>query len=466
MSKFYLLILLSLATNLIQAQWQTDTRLTNAADESVFPSVAAGGKTVHVVWFDHRDGNNEIYYKGSANGGTTWGSDIRLTNDAALSYNPAVAISGSKVHVVWQDKRDGNDEIYYKQSTDGGITWGTDVRLTSNDSLSSNPCIAAFGLVVHVIWYDYRDGNTEIYYKRSADGGLTWGSDTRMTNDADQSFNPSIAISGSTVHVFWTDHRAGNNEIYYKRSTDGGLGWGVDTRLTTDPANSDYPMASASGLNVHVVWQDYRDGNYEIYYKRSKNGGLSWEADKRLTNNISAQFYPTITAAGTAVHVFWQDIRDGNNEIYYSHSIDTGSTWTTDARLTNEPLNSRKPAAVVCSSGLHLVWYDDRDGNNEIYYKRDTTAKATGISPVARSGDNNINIYPNPASNTVRIYSGNVSSESTIIIRNVLGEELIRKEGPDKETMIDVSALKNGIYFVSLLSEENAVENIKLYIAR
>lgn len=50
--------------------------------------------------------------------------------------------------------------------------WEPDVRLTFDDSTSSLPrnsqwVVAADGNTIHVVWYDNRDGNYEIYYKRS-----------------------------------------------------------------------------------------------------------------------------------------------------------------------------------------------------------------------------------------------------------------------------------------------------------
>ncbi|MBM2842129.1 MAG: BNR/Asp-box repeat-containing protein, partial [Bacteroidetes bacterium] len=116
-----------------------------------------------------------------------WQPDVRLTNDPAVSFTSlnnawCIASSGSVVHVVWYDRRDLNDEIYYKRSTDGGLTWGADTRLTNNTSGSQFPSISVSGQVVHVVWMDGRDGNSEIYYKRSTDGGISWGSDTRLTN--------------------------------------------------------------------------------------------------------------------------------------------------------------------------------------------------------------------------------------------------------------------------------------------
>jgi hypothetical protein len=75
------------------------------------------GNNLHVAWYDYRDGNEEIYYKRSIDGGDTWGADTRLTNAAGGSYNPSVAVYGNNVHVAWQDDRDGNYEIYYKKFT-------------------------------------------------------------------------------------------------------------------------------------------------------------------------------------------------------------------------------------------------------------------------------------------------------------------------------------------------------------
>src|SRR5690606_25342735 len=100
----------------------------------------------------------------------------------------------------------------------------------------------------------------------------SWGADIRMTNNPANSQFPSVASSGSAVHVVWWDFRNTNDEIYYKRSSDGGVSWGADTRLTTSGAESQYPSVAVSGSVVHVVWNDDRDGNWEIYYKRGPTG--------------------------------------------------------------------------------------------------------------------------------------------------------------------------------------------------
>jgi len=389
----YLFLCLIIYPSVAFAQWQPDVRLTNdpAVSNVVYGNawaIKAIGNTLHVTWCDTRNGNYEIYYKRSSDGGISWGTDTRLTNNDSLSGTPAVAISGSVVHIIWADTRDGDAEIYYKRSTDGGISWGPDTRLTNAAGNSIHASISTSGLDVHVVWQDDRDspgGNQEIYYKRSTNGGVSWQAEQRLTNEPADSWNASVAVHGSIVHVTWNDFRDGinngNDEIYYKRSTDDGFSWGLDTRLTNDSSLSELPSVSVSGSNVHVIWSDFRDGNYEIYYKRSTNDGISWGPDTRLTNNAGYSNWANVTASGSVVHVAWRDDRDGNAEIYYKRSTDGGSNWGPDTRLTNSAGFSTTPTIAVWGEAVHIVWQDNRDGNYEIYYKRDPTGN--GIHTVS-----------------------------------------------------------------------------------
>ncbi|KPK64462.1 hypothetical protein AMJ83_01745 [candidate division WOR_3 bacterium SM23_42] len=106
--------------------------------------------------------------------------------------------------------------------------WEPDFRLTYDDSISylcyNNAwCIAATGETTHVVWHDYRFAIPEVYYKRSLDNGTTWEADVRLTNWFGYSGCAAIAVEGTNVHVAWCDERDGHFEIYYKRSIDGGM---------------------------------------------------------------------------------------------------------------------------------------------------------------------------------------------------------------------------------------------------
>jgi hypothetical protein len=374
--------------------WSDDKRLTTSEQNSYNPTVAVNGSNIHVVWDDFRDGNTEIYYKRSTDNGMTWGSDTRLTNDEATSKYPVVVINGRNIHVVWGEHRHGNWDVYYKRSTDNGESWGNDTRLTSEGWNSYRPAVAVNGSNIHVVWMDNRDGNTKIYYKRSTDNGESWGSDTKLTIDEAESFYPKVVVNGSNIHVVWSDERDGNTEIYYKNSNDNGENWGSDTRLTNDEAASINPVVAVNGRNIHVVMTDNRDGNTEIYYKCSTDNGESWGNDTRLTSDGWSSSRPAVVVNGSNIHVVWSDERDGNTEIYYKNSNDNGNNWGSDTRLTNDEVSSNRPAVAVNGGNIHVVWQDDRDGNWEIYYKQGMFNQSLNqpSSPSPGNGTTNVDI--------------------------------------------------------------------------
>jgi hypothetical protein len=467
---FVLIVHCTLKIEDCMSQWQPDVRLTNdpagsSTSENNAWCVASSGNVVHVVWFDWRNGNPEIYYKRSTDAGVSWGADTRLTNNSSFSDFPSVAVSGSFVHVVWQDSRDGsNGEIYCKRSTDAGVSWGADTRLTNNTAESQYPSVTVSGSIVNVVWQDYSDGNWEIYYKRSIDAGINWGADIRLTNNSAVSYYPSIAVSGTLVHVVWQDTRDGNNEIYYKRSTDAGISWGEDIRLTINTAESKYPSVAVSGSVVHVVWRDRRDVNWVIYYKRSTDAGISWGADTRLTNNTAWLWNPSVAISGSFVHVVWSDERDQDNgEIYYKRSTDAGVSWGADTRLTNNTATSYYPSVSVSGSVVHVVWQDTRDGNYEIYYKRNPTGNTIGIKNITSEIPSSYSLqqnYPNPFNSTSNLKFQIVNTEDVkLVVYDIMGREVQTlvneslKPGT-YEVTFDASMLTSGIYFYRLSAHQ------------
>ncbi len=477
---FVFIVHYSLLITHCHAQWQPDVRLTNDPAVSYLSEgarcIASSGNDVHVVWRENRDGNNEIYYKRSADGGVSWGIDTRLTNNASTSFNPSVAVSGSVVHVVWFDLRDGSWEIYYKRSTDAGVNWCADTRLTNAPANSWDPSVSVSGQVVHVVWRDFRDGNDDIYYKRSTDSGVNWGIDTRLTNNPADSRYPSVAVSGSVVNVVWYDTRDGNSEIYYKRSTDSGVNWGADTQLTVNVAYSGYPSVSVSGQVVHVVWFDARDGNNGIYYKRSTDSGVTWGADTRLTENTAGSWIPSVAVSGSVVHVVWIDTRDGweQFEIYSKRSTDGGTSWEVDTRLTVNSANSEYPSVSVSGSVVHVVWCDFRGGNYEIYYKRDPTGNPIGIINISSEISNQFSLsqnYPNPFNPSTKIqFALPKSSFAKLVVLDAIGREvstLVNEElNPGTyEVDFDGTSLSSGIYYYKLTAGDY-VESKKMLMTK
>jgi hypothetical protein len=428
--------------------------------------IVAKNDTLHLVWFDDRPGNHEVFYMRSTDAGLSWSQDTILSGQGNLSTNPSITTSGSNVHLVYQDMRDGNWEIYYKGSTDGGTSWTIDKRLTNNPASSNIPSVAANEQFVHAVYQDPRDGNggPEIYYRRSTDGGNFWDTNLRLTNAAGYSEYPSICTSGSTMHVAWQDERDGNEEIYYKRSSDNGSNWGTDTRLTVDNDYSRNPSISAVGSIVHVAWSDGRDSDeLEIYYKQSTDGGLSWGSDLRITYSPRSSYDPSIVTSDSVINIFYLVSPGGSTpSLYNTRSLDNGQTWEENTRVTYDSSGKQYFSAAAFGSALYLVWMDYRDSNDfEIYFKRNPTGEPTDV----RASNNNIpndyylfQNYPNPFNPVTNIgYRISNSEFVSLKIYDVLGREVAtlineEKAAGNYEVIFNAKNYPSGIYFYKINS--------------
>jgi len=385
---------LCLFAQVAQADWTVARRLTVTSEDSRTPAIAIDSSgNLHLVWADHTPGNYEIYYKKGTDGGATWTSSQRLSWASGSSYSPAIAVdSYGRVHVVWADHRYGNSEIYYKKSVDGGGTWTPSQRLTLTSGSSRIPSIAVDSFDnLYFVFTDETPGNAEIYYKKSTDGGATWTTAQRLTVTPGESWAPDIAIDSSdNLHIVWRDDTPGNREIYYKKGTDGGTTWTTSQRLSVTPGDSQEEPAIAidSSGNLHVVWYDSTPGNFEIYYKKSADGGTTWTADQRLTENSGESRDPTIAIdSSNNIYIVWSDhpfapMGPWTFDLFYKKSADGGATWTPDQRLTwtpcvswSGPMGSGWPDFAIDSSGnLHIVWLDKPpqqcNSEFEIYYKK------------------------------------------------------------------------------------------------
>ncbi len=458
------------------AQWEDDVRLTydpsfsETAHSPGVHAIACSGDTVHVVWYDERNGNSDIYYKRSLDSGLSWGDDIRLTDDPNECYVPSIEVSGSVIHVAWSDLRDSDWEIYYKRSTDGGNSWEDDTRIFHNPGNAWHPAIALSGNFVYIVWSEkYLSKTWEILYARSSDNGISWEEVFPLTTDPSDSFRPSICASGPALYVAWSDSRDGNREIYYKSSMDNGLSWVPDKRLTNDGGLSTNPCIGVSDSNVTIVWQDDRNGYNEIYYIASANGGTEWGAEIRMTDDSGESLSPNLAVAGSGLFMVWVDNRDWNQEIYYRNSMDGGLSWSADKRLTDDPAESTYPYLSLSGSVVHVVWTEDRDDNYEIYYKRNPTGNMVvgENNDLAFDSGGLFGIFPNPASDRIQINFNTIPNNGILFsIRNMQGEQVLRRLIHNGETNIDISSLKNGVYCAGFYSNDKPLQYSKLVISR
>jgi hypothetical protein len=132
--------------------------------------------------------------KTGTNGGSTWSVSRRLTWTTGASNDPDIAVDfAGHIRLAWEDGTPGNSEVYYKESEDGGLTWSASQRLTwtLDGSHAADIAVDTSGFI-HVVWHDFTYGYSEIIFKKSLDGGTTWTTGKRLTWTFNMSYDPAL----------------------------------------------------------------------------------------------------------------------------------------------------------------------------------------------------------------------------------------------------------------------------------
>ncbi|MEK6754945.1 MAG: exo-alpha-sialidase [Bacteroidota bacterium] len=252
---------------------------------------------IYMAWteFDKYGSKNpqdssRILFSRSTNGGQTWSSPVKISDQSGNCVDsdstvegavPAVGPNG-EVYLAWAGPRG----IMFDKSTDGGLTFGTDIFVTSHpggwdfnvagisrcNGLPVTACDVSnspYRGRIYVMWSDQRNGtiNTDVFLIKSTDGGKTWGSEKRINDDATttQQFFPWMAIDQSTGYLYFVFYDRRNTignatDVYVARSTDGGetfTNFKV-SQVSFTPTQSiffgDYINIAAHNRSIHPIW--------------------------------------------------------------------------------------------------------------------------------------------------------------------------------------------------------------------
>ena len=173
--------------------------------------------------------------------------------------------------------------------------------------------------------------------------------------------------------IVWEDDRNGNKDIYFGtvdefRNKSPSPYIYVGERITSDDASQEKPSISGD----YIVWQDNRDGNWDIYlYQRSTT------TTTQLTTDTGDQWLPIVRGN----HVAWYDDSSGRANIVL-YDIAAGAVMATidsDAKTTIPDGNTEfKPAL----SEKYVAWIEDADERAWYYDIADETkmpVSATGL---------------------------------------------------------------------------------------
>jgi hypothetical protein len=362
-------------------------------------ALATGAGMLLAGWMDER-ATRICAFSFSSDGGLTWSKNVSIPNLSGGSFvgDPAVAIDGGgTMYAVCQQY--GTGQIRLMTSIDKGVTWSA---IRSVQSAPDKPW-AGGGTAEGTVFLSWLGSAAGI--KRSLDRGLTWGTIQPLGNI----IHGTAIVTSTTglVHVPYNLDSA-NNQLRYLRSKDNGVTYDAYRDLVADMGRfcfgcmpRQHPIVGAAsdstGKFVAITWSSVMPGGQsddDVWLLYSKDSGDTWTRPLRVNDNTntSRQFESWVAVDEFGrVHVAWTDLRNGQNETWYTRSADPAAGFEPNLQITD----GRGSAAtdflgdykgiVVQGSDVIVVWQDTRTDRGDIYAAR--AAGAASFTGAAQTDD-------------------------------------------------------------------------------
>jgi hypothetical protein len=302
---------------------------------------------------------------------------LRITGDGRTwPYNsdPVVAIANDGTvyfsNLYFSDTNANGLYVSVSNTTTpaptAAATYGISVNPSTTSTISEDKQWIAvdnsnsvFSGNVYVSWTRFTNTNM-VVFSRSSDQGQTWSAPIQVSNPA---FNGAVQGSqiavgpDGAIYIAYHVAYVGSHGIQWiHKSTNGGLTWTAAAQATpqySEPAfNSNYRKNSFCQMVVNQVSgqvcmvypdQPSRTAGAEARFVRTTTPGniAAWTAPLTI-NDVSKgnQFFPALAVDEFGhLHARWVDTRNNTKsnsilDCYASRSVDGGTTWSANTRLS------------------------------------------------------------------------------------------------------------------------------------
>jgi hypothetical protein len=313
---------------------------------------------------------------------------------------------------------------------------------------------------------DYGSSNpadsTRIVFSRSTDHGETWSTPVKVSDrsgdciDSDNTTEGAVPAVGPNGEVYtaWS----GPLGIMFDKSTDGGVTWGQDVFVSTQPGGWDYDIpgiyrcnglpvtvcdisTSAHRGTIYVNWTDQRNGliNTDVFIAKSTNGGTTWTV-KQVNDDITMthQFFSWMTVdpiTGVLYVVFYDRRATQANatDVYVARSTDGGETFSNFkvSQTSFTPTSSiffGDYANIAAYNGrVYPIWMRLDGSALSVWMAIINDSTTVGVPPASGQASNYLlaQNYPNPFNPSTTIQFGIAHREQVSLkVFDALGREV------------------------------------------
>lgn len=305
----------------------------------------------------------------------------QISDSGFGAYEVSLATRADGFAVAWYDTRDGNAEVYVRYLDDAGRPIGSDRRLTSTGDQSYEPDIEALADGIAIAWYEKTE--KDVLHARLG----VWSPDLEprwsiALGDPDgESRNPVVRAGADGLFAAWIERvPSGHEEVRAAWFGFDGAPRGMPI-VVGRVGDMTWNLNAALGPHdtAFVVYDAHFDTDAsELYLAEISADGAKLT---RLTADDGfASTFPDVAIAGSQFAITWFDERDGNEEVYLAQGflkVDLrAETFDQARRVTSTPGHSIGAYLAWNHARIGLAWSDDTVGAHEVYFQSFTETGA------------------------------------------------------------------------------------------
>jgi phage tail-like protein len=257
-----------------------------------------------------------------------------------------------------------------------------------------------------LFYHTLKQNRWEIWYKIYKEE--KWIPSQPLNNDKSTGKNPTTALQGETLWVFWNTYIEAENRWQIRYRTYTNAGWST-VQLFSDGGDRRQPWAVTDRNNgLWLFWLESNGGQQQLKYNR--HNGSNWELttaatfplasgqDPRVVDDIFILTHPTDTMqslwvfwarpepSGSATQTRWQIAYRVKRTLDPTVSNDWGEVRTLPWAVSGD--DDREPSAWVrADNKIELFWSSTRSGSWSIWQVLlDTTNHTWGTAAPITTG--------------------------------------------------------------------------------
>ncbi len=217
--------------------------------------------------------------------------------------------------------------------------------------------------------------DSDIYIGKLPEGGSAFELSQLVFDDPNNQLNPAIAIdSNDKIYVVWQGNDPNGFWDIFASTSINGTDWTNPVKVNSDdPHNKSSQKSPAIAIDgndkAYIAWEDNSKGDddKDIWAATSSNA-TTWTSTL-IASAADNQTEPSviIDLSDDTAYIFWTDARNTDTDIYGAKFI---SSWSTNP-LVETNSNQLSPVGATSNGDIHLLWVDDDNGSDDIFYGKD-----------------------------------------------------------------------------------------------